>query len=199
MHIGEKIKQIRLEKHITQKVLGERCDMPDSQIRQYESGKITPKIQQIARIAAGLGVSTEYLLEGTDQSFSSYDVAAMGEKLFKSLPEYVSSEEYKQRIIDSILHTIENFTPSDTTENKKPKKFKAVFRFEEIEKRRTALNAAFDKLNEDGQKIAVDQVELLTEIPKYQKGSDSECPASQNAETPTGSESATDATPPENK
>lgn len=31
------------------------------------------------------------------------------------------------------------------------------------------LNAAFDRLNEEGQKKAVERVEELTEIPKYQK------------------------------
>ena len=31
------------------------------------------------------------------------------------------------------------------------------------------INAAFEKLNDDGQDKAIEQVELLTEIPKYRK------------------------------
>lgn len=37
---------------------------------------------------------------------------------------------------------------------------------------KTKLNAAFDRLNEEGQKKAVERVEELTEIPKYQKKPD---------------------------
>ena len=56
MTLGERIKQLRQEKGLTQKAMGERCGMPDSQIRQYESGKIIPKLEQIVRMAAALGV-----------------------------------------------------------------------------------------------------------------------------------------------
>lgn len=56
MTIGEKIKQLRKEKGLTQKAMGARCGMPDSQIRQYESGKIIPKLEQIVRMANALGV-----------------------------------------------------------------------------------------------------------------------------------------------
>lgn len=56
MNIGEKIKKLRLEKGMTQKVMGELCSMPDSQIRQYESGKVMPKLEQIIRMATALGV-----------------------------------------------------------------------------------------------------------------------------------------------
>ncbi len=47
MTIGENIKRIRKEKHLTQKELGHLCGMADSAIRRYELGKSTPK--QIGR------------------------------------------------------------------------------------------------------------------------------------------------------
>lgn len=66
MTIGEKIRAARKKANLTQKALGEKCQMPDSQIRQYELGMVTPKIEQIQRIAAALGCSPLDLLAITD-------------------------------------------------------------------------------------------------------------------------------------
>lgn len=56
MTIGEKIKKIRTEKGMTQKEVAKKCNMADSAIRKYESGRQTPKIETLHRIAAALGV-----------------------------------------------------------------------------------------------------------------------------------------------
>lgn len=54
---GEKIKQARLNSHMTQKQLAEKCGMADSAIRKYESGKVIPKVETLQKIANALGVS----------------------------------------------------------------------------------------------------------------------------------------------
>lgn len=58
MTVGENIKRIRLEKGLTQKQLGEKCNpkMKDSAIRRYELGNSKPKIETIQRIANALEV-----------------------------------------------------------------------------------------------------------------------------------------------
>lgn len=56
MTIGERIKATRKKTGLTQKALGEKCNMPDSQIRQYELGMVNPKLETLRRIAAALGV-----------------------------------------------------------------------------------------------------------------------------------------------
>ena len=56
MTVGEKIKTARLNKGLTQKQLGELCNMADSAIRRYELGNANPKIETLRRIADALGV-----------------------------------------------------------------------------------------------------------------------------------------------
>lgn len=56
MTIGEKIKKARMDAQMTQKELAEKCGMADSAIRKYESGKVTPKLDTIAKIALAMGL-----------------------------------------------------------------------------------------------------------------------------------------------
>ena len=57
MTIGEKIKKFRTERGLTQKQLGELCNMLEATIRKYELGKANPKIETIITIANALKVS----------------------------------------------------------------------------------------------------------------------------------------------
>lgn len=52
MTIGEKIKKARTDAKMTQKELAEKCGMADSAIRKYESGKVVPKLDTIAKLRA---------------------------------------------------------------------------------------------------------------------------------------------------
>lgn len=56
MTTGEKIKQIRLRKGLTQSELGKRCGMADSQIGVYERGESIPRVATLSRIAEALDV-----------------------------------------------------------------------------------------------------------------------------------------------
>lgn len=56
MTIGEKIKKARTDAKMTQKELAEKCGMADSAIRKYESGKVVPKLDTIAKIARAMGL-----------------------------------------------------------------------------------------------------------------------------------------------
>ena len=64
--IGEKIRKTRIEKGMTQKQVAEKCDMADSAIRKYESGKVCPKIETLKRIAEALGADF-YSLADTEE------------------------------------------------------------------------------------------------------------------------------------
>lgn len=57
MTVGENIKQIRKQKGLTQKSLGELLSVSEGMIRQYELGIRKPKIETIEKIASALGVS----------------------------------------------------------------------------------------------------------------------------------------------
>lgn len=188
MRIGIKIKKVRKEKGITQEALAEKLGTKGAAIRRLENNpEARPKISTLKRIADALDVPLSELMKETNWTDDTPIQS------FNSGAEF--AEEWKKRTSQGGEQIAITRGPGGI-----------IYDFvimpeqkEESERCRTAMNEAFDNLNLDGQKAAVVQVALLAEIPKYQKGSDSECPASQNAETPTGSESATDATPPENK
>lgn len=73
--IGQKIRQIRLEKGLTQKQLGDMCGIADSNIRKYEAGRQKPKIETLGKIAKALGVKTAQLCfdeYSFDEAFGFY-------------------------------------------------------------------------------------------------------------------------------
>lgn len=64
MTIGENIRHIRKEKGITQKELGERLNMTQSAIGQFENNKTSPKKDTIEKIASALSVKPSELMKG---------------------------------------------------------------------------------------------------------------------------------------
>ena len=94
MTTGERIRNARKKKGLTQKALGEKCNMPDSQIRQYELGMVNPKIEQLRRIASALGVGLEVFLTNDEQS------------LFESMANlYLKSDSDMQELESLDEHT----------------------------------------------------------------------------------------------
>ncbi len=64
MNLGERIKSARKLSKMTQSELAHKCGVADITIRQYESGKRQPRLDQLERIAAALGVPAAQLLIG---------------------------------------------------------------------------------------------------------------------------------------
>ncbi len=56
MPSGNRIKEARMKRGLTQAELGKRCGIADSNIRKYESGKQNPKLETLQRIADALEV-----------------------------------------------------------------------------------------------------------------------------------------------
>lgn len=54
--IGERIREVRKSKNLTQKQLGELSGIAEPTIRRYELGKLNPKRETIAKIAKALEV-----------------------------------------------------------------------------------------------------------------------------------------------
>jgi transcriptional regulator with XRE-family HTH domain len=108
MTIGENIKRIRKEKGLTQKQLGELCNINEANIRKYENGKQNPKIETIDRIAFALDVKIvdimgfEYFDSITDLDKLRKDISQLEqfEKLFISI---YSKEEYDTFMQYSVL------------------------------------------------------------------------------------------------
>lgn len=64
MDFSERLKTVRKEKGLTQAELAEKAGIAVNSIRLYESGKIVPKLDTIARIARAMGVTANDLVAG---------------------------------------------------------------------------------------------------------------------------------------
>ena len=62
MNLGEKLKQLRLEKNLTQKQLADRLGVAISAISSYESDTRCPTFDTLIKYARIFHVSTDYLL-----------------------------------------------------------------------------------------------------------------------------------------
>lgn len=72
---GERIRKIRIQKHLTQEQLAEACDLSAAHIGHIERGTRAVSIESLITISRVLDVSTDYLLldvaGGYDKQISS--------------------------------------------------------------------------------------------------------------------------------
>lgn len=98
MTTGEKIRYLRKQKNLTQKEVAARCGMADSAIRKYESGKITPKLDTIQRIADALEVSPNALLDFNTPSETQRDPSTYHAAEFNDFSLFIESMGYYIRV-----------------------------------------------------------------------------------------------------
>ena len=92
MTIGENIRRIRQERHLTQKQLGEMVGASEAYIRAYESGRRNPKPSSLEKIAEALAVNPEVLAN------SDFDgVKAMHEKYMNEVEQCNEIKDVKKR------------------------------------------------------------------------------------------------------
>lgn len=91
MTIGERIKQARKEKGLTQKRLGELSGTSEITVRQYEIGKRQPRLVQLQRIALALETTVSELVEPGYWTSLSKD--EMDESWESNVPFFVSPED----------------------------------------------------------------------------------------------------------
>lgn len=128
MTVGEKVKQIRKEKGLTQKALGELLSISEGMVRQYELGIRNPKIETIEKIASALKISPFEIM-----GYSYWDE--------KYNPDGKLAEEVK------VIQQVEKEFGQDAF----------------------ILLQYYSKLNEKGQKKAINDLADMTEIEKYKK------------------------------
>ncbi|WP_133966788.1 helix-turn-helix domain-containing protein [Eubacterium limosum] len=66
MTLGEKIRLLRNRKFLTQANLAEKAGISLNSIQKYESGKNTPKIENLSKIAIALEIDLDALIEDTE-------------------------------------------------------------------------------------------------------------------------------------
>lgn len=69
-NFGEKLKELRIEKGLTQKQLAERLDNAQSAINYWENNKQEPSISALKKICIFFDISADYLLGLEDDTGS---------------------------------------------------------------------------------------------------------------------------------
>ena len=190
MTIGEMLKKARIDAGLTQKQLAEKCEMADSAIRKYESGRIVPKIKTITKIASALGMSTSDFISG-----DSYSEKSIDERIFFAEREIVSRirrnikfERYnnpdskidnqliKKWIFDLAPDISKKYAlPEETLKNASDKlawlatDIHLATEVDDLPEHHRQVIDLMDTLNEVGQRVAVARIEELSQKPKYQK------------------------------
>ena len=62
--LGERIKALRLERELQQRQLAEKAELTPSMVSQIESGRLTPSLNTLGKIAAALSVPIAALFDG---------------------------------------------------------------------------------------------------------------------------------------
>lgn len=159
MPTGKRIKEIRMQKGLTQKQLGDKCGIADANIRKYENGKQNPKMETLQKIADALGVPIYEFLDNdlfdATLHLGSYEGRFFNDKVKEIVNDTTLSEtEMKKKLSDLSMQgmILTEFHRNDLDTRTK-----------EI------LNNFVDQLNENGQNKAIEQVQMLTKIPEYRK------------------------------
>lgn len=143
MTVGERIYYCRIENHMTQKELGEKTGIDGATIGKYERGVLNPKIGTLRKIADALGVS-------------SFDL--MPDELLDAnkVDDYAKEHNLNPDEVAGYYSGLANEAASRLGEALKDAK-------------ETALIRHFRNLNDNGQTVAVERVQELTQIPAYQR------------------------------
>ena len=185
--IGERIKKARELRNMTQSQLGEKLGVTGVTVMRYEKGQREPNIETIFNLAEKLNVSVSYLLGVVDlDGFISPDgfadptdyefIRMLGfdspEKLATLVPGSRQSTPEHRRELEKMMGKEEGYLDKMSARRDWP-----------INQQR--LVNAFDLLNDAGQQKAVERVEELTEIPKYQRQEPSAAPSDGTDTAPT--------------
>ena len=63
MDIGGRIKMLRMSKGLSQKALGEKCGVGLHSVWRWETGRRSPRADQIYRLAEALGSTVSEVME----------------------------------------------------------------------------------------------------------------------------------------
>lgn len=81
MKLGEKIRLLRNRNFLTQAKLAEKAGISLNSIQKYESGKNTPKIENLSKIATALKIDLDTLIEDTDYQKHGLNGSLLGNRI----------------------------------------------------------------------------------------------------------------------
>lgn len=141
------IRRARKAAGITQEQLAKSLGINRATLSRYETGEIEPPISQLLNIASILRTSLQELLG----------------------LEYGEGTLFSVKLSPEMIEALNFPSGVDTLTTSNPElMLKIVTEFTRQSAEKVRLNIAFDSLNSDGQKKALERVVELTEIPRYQ-------------------------------
>lgn len=159
MAYGKRIQEARKRKGLTQKELASMLGLATGTIQQYELEKRRPKADTIEKMSLILSLDPIEILTG--RSYEEWErhideVIKDAEESQREVEEYI----YRQKIITGAVSSL---IPLGIDEDLGETLIKKIL-----------------ELNDIGQQKAVERIEELAEIPKYQAKSDSVTDSSQD-------------------
>lgn len=110
MTIGEQIRTVRKHLKLTQKELGQLSGTSETTIRQYESGKRQPRIEQLQKIAYAFGgsISDIFIIDGDDNEdmFTNHNLSGIPDILndyTQELGEFLYYNPKHKPLFDSVM------------------------------------------------------------------------------------------------
>ena len=158
MDLGKRIKSIRKDRKLTQKELADKAGIATITLQQYERGVREPKLEQMQKLASALGVSFGELFAQEPSCVSG---------IFSGL---VSPEDIAKEMnipVELVMRAIENPDSVPIALREKIGGVAAMLWLDTPPLSRISLSLS--KLNREGQERAVERVEELAEIKRYQK------------------------------
>lgn len=105
MNIGERIKELRSKKKLTQSELAEQVGLSYIQIGRYEKHKSRPSSDVLQKLADTLDTTTDYLMNGNSEEIASGKITDRDLiDLFKAVEELDSSDqELVKTFLDALI------------------------------------------------------------------------------------------------
>lgn len=163
MTVAEKLYQLRNNLNLSQKDFAAKAGVSQSAVNYWENGNRQPRVQQLEKIAKAFHISISFFLE--DDAFDAIDFPKEKDELlfidakFQSIMNDGSlSYKDKEAALQDFLMQVELMASAHQ---------ERVYNYNKFQ-----MSAFLDKLNREGVQKAMEQVEMLTKIPEYQKGSE---------------------------
>lgn len=173
---GQKIKEARKKAGLTQKELGQKLGLSFQAIAQWENDLRNPKFETLKKISDALGVSTSWLIygEGDPDQISLLDLDVFEGELKKAVRKGNGAVELSESSAKKILDDLQNILDDALEEAD----WQELFRL-------------YQGLNREGQRVALERLDELAQLPKYQRQPAQEGQQTEQS-TPGGAEDKTD-------
>lgn len=155
--VGQRIRNLRKEKGLTQKGLAEKVGVNEVTIRSYEADKFKPKTENLKKIAIALDTDI-------------YELSPELKIRNSTIIEIINNRQYDKTSHINVLKMYEK-SQDHILQGKKEyvKDQIELGTLSPVDEKKRHLLEYFDMLNNIGKDKALEQTEILTKVPEYQQ------------------------------